>query len=92
MALCVSDLSRGARLLQMTDSALHRSPFDPYWTSRQFSEGGVRDALGVETLREAILDLAWPQGLQEGYSEPAVLLLDEGEDTEQAANRAGYRY
>ena len=40
----------------------------------------------------AILDLAWPQGLQEGYSEPVALLIDEGSETEEAANRAGYRY
>jgi len=40
----------------------------------------------------AILDLAWPQGLQEGYSEPVALLIDEGKDTEQAVNQAGYRY
>lgn len=40
----------------------------------------------------AILDLAWPNGLQEGYSQPVALLLDEGEDTEQAANNAGFRF
>ncbi|HOF88629.1 MAG TPA: DUF262 domain-containing protein [Armatimonadota bacterium] len=40
----------------------------------------------------ATLDLAWPNGLQEGYSQPVALLIDEGEDTEQAANQAGFRY
>jgi hypothetical protein len=40
----------------------------------------------------AILDLAWPQGLQEGYSQPITLLLEEGQEVEEAANRAGYRY
>lgn len=40
----------------------------------------------------AILDLAWPQGLQEGYSEPVALLIDEGKETEEATNQAGYRY
>jgi len=40
----------------------------------------------------AILDLAWPNGLQEGYSQPVTLLLDEGDDTVKAANSAGYRY
>lgn len=40
----------------------------------------------------AILDLAWPNGLQEGYSQPVALLIDEGRETEEAANSAGYRY
>ena len=40
----------------------------------------------------AILDLAWPNGLQQGYSQPVALLLDEGEDTETAANHAGFRF
>ena len=40
----------------------------------------------------AILDLAWPDGLQEGYSQPVALLIDEDEAIEEAANRAGYRF
>jgi len=40
----------------------------------------------------AIFDLAWPDGLQEGLSEPVALLIDEDEETEQAANRARYRF
>lgn len=40
----------------------------------------------------AILDLAWPQGLQEGLSAPVALLIDEGRETEEAANRAGFRF
>ncbi len=40
----------------------------------------------------AVLDLAWPLGLQEGYSPPVAVLIDEGEEAEEAANRAGYRY
>ena len=40
----------------------------------------------------AVLDIAWPQGLQEGYSQPVALLIDEGPETEEAANEAGYRY
>ncbi len=39
-----------------------------------------------------ILDLAWPDGLQAGYSQPVALLLDEGDETEQAANAAGFRF
>jgi len=40
----------------------------------------------------AILDLAWPNGLQEGLSQPIALLIDEGKDTEEAVNSQGYRY
>ena len=39
-----------------------------------------------------VLDLAWPDGLQEGLSTPVALLLNEPEETENAANRAGYRF
>jgi hypothetical protein len=40
----------------------------------------------------AILDLAWPNGLQEGYSQPVALLIDEERETEEAANKVGYRF
>ena len=39
-----------------------------------------------------VLDLAWPDGLQEGLSVPVTLLIDVPEDTEAAANRAGFRF
>ena len=40
----------------------------------------------------AILDLAWPNGLQQGYSDPVALLLGEGQETLQIANDHGYRH
>ena len=40
----------------------------------------------------AILDLAWPEGLQPGLSAPLALLLNEGQEIEEIANAAGYRY
>jgi len=40
----------------------------------------------------AVLDLAWPNGLQEGLSQPVSLLIDEGRETEEAANKAGYLF
>jgi hypothetical protein len=40
----------------------------------------------------AVLDLAWPDGLQEGLSRPVALLFDEGQETEEAANRAGFLF
>ena len=49
----------------------------------------IDDATGEPT---AILDLAWPNGLQHGYSQPVALLIHEGSETLEAANRLGYRY
>lgn len=40
----------------------------------------------------AIFDLAWPNGLQEGFSQPVALLLNEVSDTLYVANQLGYRY
>lgn len=40
----------------------------------------------------AILDLAWPNGLQEGLTQPVALLTDEDRETEEAANKAGFRF
>ncbi len=40
----------------------------------------------------AILDLAWPDGLQPGYSQPVALLIDEDGETEAIANQAGFRF
>lgn len=38
-----------------------------------------------------ILDLAWPDGTQEGLSVQVPLLLHEPEEIEAAANQTGYR-
>jgi hypothetical protein len=40
----------------------------------------------------AILDLAWPNGLQEGQSQPVALLIDEDHEMEAVASAAGYRF
>ena len=40
----------------------------------------------------AILDLAWPEGLQEGLSQPVALLIDEDTETEEIVNRARYLF
>jgi hypothetical protein len=39
-----------------------------------------------------VFDLAWPDGLQAGLSEPVALLIDEPAETHDAANRAGFRF
>ena len=40
----------------------------------------------------AIADLAWPEGLQPGLSQPVALLIDETTETMSTINEAGYRY
>lgn len=40
----------------------------------------------------AILDLVWPNGLQEGLSQPVALLINEDRETEEAAGQAGFRF
>ncbi|MCZ0940259.1 MAG: DUF262 domain-containing protein [Caldilineaceae bacterium] len=39
----------------------------------------------------AVFDLAWPDGIQAGLSDPVAVLLDEGTETLAVAARAGYR-
>ena len=40
----------------------------------------------------AIVDLAWPQGIQSGLSEPVALILNETADTQAIISKHGYRY
>jgi len=62
------------------------------------AQGLPEGELGMELLDESgeqvvgYLDLAWPNGLQEGLSQPVALLIDEGPETEEAANKAGFRF
>lgn len=39
-----------------------------------------------------IVDAAWPNGVQEGFSEPVALLLERNEKNEEILNRCGYRF
>jgi len=40
----------------------------------------------------AIFDLAWPSGIQEEYSQPVAVLIDEGPEVKAVANARGFRY
>lgn len=40
----------------------------------------------------AILDLAWPRGLQEGNSQAVAVLVNEPKGTHDTANAHGFRY
>lgn len=39
-----------------------------------------------------IVDLAWPNGLQEGYSNPIALILEENAEIKMILNQAGYTF
>ncbi|PWN06470.1 DUF262 domain-containing protein [Rhodohalobacter mucosus] len=41
---------------------------------------------------QAIIDLAWPDGVQKYLSHPVALLIDEDEETKKIVNKAGFRY
>jgi hypothetical protein len=41
--------------------------------------------------QRAVFDLAWPNGVQEGLSQPVAVLLNEGSEVIAIANQAGYR-
>lgn len=81
----VGDDDDELRVLQQTND----------WVVSQGLPAGELDLELVEesTGRQlAVLDLAWPGGLQEGLSQPVVLLLGEPAETEEAANQAGFRF
>ncbi len=42
--------------------------------------------------QSAALDMAWPDGLQPGLSEPVAVLIDEPREVEDAARKEGYRF
>lgn len=48
----------------------------------------VDEETGVEG---AVLDLAWPNGIQEELSQPVALLINEGAEVIAAASQAGFR-
>lgn len=61
------------------------------------SQGLSAGELSYELVSEegtvlALLDLAWPDGVQTGLSVPVCLLINEGDDVEDLVNRSGYRY
>ena len=65
------------------------------WVIDQGLSGGeyTYELVDEETGKQlAIVDLAWPEGIQKGLSKPVALLIDEGPETEAAVNKAGYTY
>ncbi len=63
-------------------------------TEEGFPEGEFGYELADEATGEplAVIDLAWPTGLQEGYSQPVALLIDEDAELGEIVNSAGFRF
>lgn len=67
-------------------------------TNQWVSEHGLPEGELLYELTEgsgdvlAVLDLAWPDGLQTGYSDPTALLIDEADRLVKIVNRAGFRF
>jgi hypothetical protein len=65
------------------------------WVVKQgLAEGDLDyDLFDTESGQQlAVLDLAWPTGLQEGLTEPVALLIDEDSDVEELASQSGFRF
>ena len=41
--------------------------------------------------QRAVFDLAWPDGVQEGFSQPVAILLNEGGEALALASSVGFR-
>jgi hypothetical protein len=74
------------------EEELQLAELQRWMVERGFDAGVLEHELVTpDGSQEAILDLAWPRGLQPGLSEPVALLIDEPVAVFHAASRHGYR-
>jgi hypothetical protein len=65
------------------------------WVQQQgYAPGELSHELvdGQSGMPVVLIDLAWPEGLQPGLSEPVALLIDEDQETEEIVGQAGFRF
>ena len=64
------------------------------WVKAHGLPGGVEYEIAHPTTGEqlAVFDIAWPDGLRDGYNEPVTLLLDEDANLLHIANDHRFRY
>ena len=64
------------------------------WVQAQTLPAGVlrHELVSPDGQPLAVLDLAWPEGLQEGLSQPVALIIDESEETLAIVSQAGYQF
>lgn len=76
-----------------TDEEDEIEEMSEWMTKMGLNEGTIHHELLDENGKVvAIVDLAWPQGIQNGLSEPIALLLDESADTQAIVSKHGFRY
>ena len=76
------------------EEALIVQEFNEWIVGQGLPAGEILYELVEESTGEplAILDIAWPDGLQEGLSQPVALMIDEERETEEVVSSMGYRY
>ena len=74
------------------DEAVVIAGLQAWLLDRGFSYGDINHEVpAADGSQAAVLDVAWPSGVQSGLSEPAALLLNEPPDVIAAAGDHGYR-
>lgn len=63
-----------------------------HWMDENGLSSGVRNYVIIVNGKEYVLDLAWPNGIQENLSTPLALLLNETDEVFIAANKLGFCY
>ena len=65
-----------------------------YWMEEKGLSSGERNyrLVDEDTQQEAIVDLAWPDGIQSGLSSPIAVLIDEPIEVQKFVNNKGYLF
>ena len=84
----------GMKIEDENDEEVVLSELNAWVSAQDLPEGHYEYEIAHSKTGEslALLDLAWPDGLQLEYSEPVALILDERPATLQIANDHGFRH
>lgn len=63
-----------------------------HWMEENGLPSGERNYVINDDNQEYILDLAWPEGIQQGLSKPVALLINEPDKVLKAASKQGFVY
>lgn len=94
VAPAIMDLPAGTVMPTLTnDGDQYLLDFNEWVTAQGLPEGEMHyDLLDPDTGAElGSLDLAWPNGLQEGYSMPVALINEYADESLEVASKVGYR-
>ena len=87
-------VSYSTKVYQATDELEEEVVDVSAWMEENGLNAGVVNfkLLDEDGNEAAIIDLAWPQGIQSGLSERIALLINETPEVQAAVSRLGYRY